>query len=251
MIALWILSLTGCQYLEEQRTQPTEVTWDGYVLAQVSTLEEVQVLDEGEVTLLDLDGNELMQAVTEDPGSGYWRFDEVPVATEVAIRLAGPEGGTELLPELTPTVWRTLSPSGRASWLTGGLFLRDLAYTEEFLLTLEGFPGTIVTPLAEGTVAHLWGEPWVPEDWVGAEVSVSGGDGAAGQVLLLVIEEDGTLRQATEEDPVDLFIGLDLEPGLVTLDVNTPDGRTASTSWPARGGDLVSAIFYALPEVLP
>lgn len=248
MLLLWTLGLTGCQYLEEQRTLPEAVAWDGYVLAQVSGLDETQVLAEGSVTLVDLDGTELAAAAPIEGFVGYWRFEEVPVATEVALRLEGTASGSEPGAPLTPTVWRSRTPSGRASWLTGGLFLRDLAYTEDFLATLEGFPGVTVTPLSEGTVAHLWGEPWLPEEWSDVEVSVVGGDGLEGTVLLLVVEEDGTIREASGEEPVDLFLGLDLAPGTVTLTVETPEGAVAETSWPARGGEVLSAIYYALPE---
>lgn len=251
MRTLWILGLTGCQYLEEQRTLPEVVAWDGYVLAQVSGLEETQVLASGSVTMLELDGTELATAVPVEGVAGYWRFEEVPVATEVALRLEGTASGSDPGAELTPTVWRGLTPSGRASWLTGGLFLRDLAYTEDFLATLEGFPGVEVTPLSEGTVAHVWGEPWVPEDWAGAEVSVVGGDGVEGTVLLLVVEEDGTVREASGDEPVDLFLGLELAPGTVTLTVVSAAGAVAETSWPAEGGELLSAIYYALPEEGP
>ena len=116
MLALWFLTLLSCQYLEEQRTLPDTVTWDGYVLAQVSTMAETQVLAEGAVTLLDLDGNVLREGLQDPNTPGYWGFEEVPVATEVAILVEGLPGGDAVLPELTPTVWRGLSPSGRASW---------------------------------------------------------------------------------------------------------------------------------------
>ncbi len=246
MSALLLLALTGCQYLEEQRVDPEVIDWDGTILAQVSTEAEVQVLDEGSVTLHDLDGALLAEAETD--GSGYWRFNEVPVNTEVAIRLQGVSGGSSTLPEMTPTLWRGLSPSGRATWLSGGLFLRDLAYTEDFLSTLEGFPGTSVTPLSEGTVAHLWGEPWEPERWADAEVVVTDGAGEDAELLLLVIQEDGTIAEAQGGEPVDLFIAIDLAPGEVQLSVTTTTGAQAQETWPAEGGDLLSAIFFALPE---
>lgn len=251
---LWTLLtvLLGCQYFEEQRAQPTTVSWDGYVLAQVADEADARVMDSGRVALQAMDGSFELEAIASTTTAGYWRFDEVPVATEVAVILEGPEGGSESLPELAPTVWRGITPSGRASWLTGGLFLRDLDTTEAFLQDLTAFDEVeAVTPLIDGTVAHLWGEPWEPEAWVGARLGATGGDGAEVQVLALAYAEDGTLGIAGDDDPIDLFVALELEPGEVELEVEASDGSLATTTWPARGGDLLSAIYLALPEDAP
>jgi len=246
MVWMTITLLAGCQYLEEQRELPTEVTWDGYVLAQLSDSTEAEVLDVGAVTLLDLDGAPLVAA--EHLGNGYWRAEDVPVDLDVAIRLEGPTASTDTLPLMTPTVWRGRTPTGRASWLTGALYLRDLDYTDAFLTALEAFPGVDIPTLADGESAVLWGEPWDAQAWAGASLSVTDGAGEDAPVIALMLAEDGSMAEAGEGDPIDLFVAWDLSPGTVTLDVEAADGRTVSETWPAEAGELLSAIYMALPE---
>ena len=246
MVWSTMMMLAGCQYLEEQRELPTDITWDGYVLAQLADGTEAEVLDVGSVTLLDLDGAHLIDA--DHLGNGYWRAEEVPVDIDVAIRLEGPTAATDTLPLMTPTVWRGRTPQGRASWLTGALYLRDLDYTEAFLTSLEVFPSVDIPALADGETAVLWGEPWDAENWAGASLAVTDGAGESARVLALVLAEDGTMVEAGESDPIDLFVAWNLSPGTVTLDVEAADGRMVSETWPAEAGDLLSAIYLVLPE---
>ena len=105
----------------------------------------------------------------DDTSPCYWSFEDLPVGDEVAIRVSG-EG-------LTPTVWRGVVPSGTATWLNGVLYAYEFAIYEEFFASIDGFQGLTFPSLVDSEHAMLWGEPLYPEDWVGAEITVTDGDG--------------------------------------------------------------------------
>lgn len=231
-----LLLLPACAWFEEQRTDPTEVIWSGWVLADLPG-EDVPALEAGTFEVVDLDGEPLADGVEDENNPGYWQV-EVPVGTEVGIRVAGGEQ--------VPTVWRARTPTGRGYWLSGGLFaVRDDTQAELFD-SLEGWQGLSPDALADGEVAHLWGTPWLPEDWAGALIEVEHTGGVA-QVASFAVAEDGSLLDAGT-GVVDLFVAPDLSPGPVTLRVTAVDGRVAETTWIARGGDLLSAFYFALPS---
>ena len=249
MQRLWLIPmLTGCQYLEEVRVDPSEVTWGGYVYAYLSDAEDAAFLTDltadypitdPVVELVDLDDSLLIegtQPFTDSPG--YWRFESAPVGEEIAIRLSG-EG-------MTSTVWRGQVPGGTATWLTGALYAYESVIYDDYFATLDGFGGLSFPSLTDSDSAMLWGEPMSPEDWAGATITVTDGSGAEAPVLALAYDESGALTEAGS-GAVDLFLAPNLTPGTVTLSVQAVSGATAETTYPARAGDLLSAVFYALP----
>lgn len=230
------LLLTGCLQLAEVVTPPDEVAWTGWIYGDLPG-EDAPLLEAGTLHVVDLDDQELAAGsmVEEDPG--YWQVT-VPVDAEVALRV---DGGQQV-----PTVWRGRTPTGRAYWLSGALFAVADTTQAELFDSLDGWQGLSPDDLADGEVAHLWGTPWDPDAWEGATVEVEHAGGSA-PVALLAVDTDGALIDAGA-GRVDLFLAPDLEPGPVTLRVTTSDGRQAETTWPARGGDLLSAFYFALPE---
>ena len=236
-LLLLLPALGGCQYLEEVRTPPDVIAWGGSVLVAQSDPDAAGVLSEGALTLVDLDDTELDQAAQPAAADSpdYWRFEAVPADTEVAIRVE-----SDAL-HMTPMVWRSRSPSGSAIWLTGAVFAREDTIYDDFFASLDGYQGVTLEPLADGAVAYLWGEPLEPDRWAGVEIVVTDGAGAAAPIWRLAYTDDGALVDAGD-GPVDLFVAPNLAPGTVTL---TVDGG-AETRWPARGGDVLSAIFYDL-----
>ena len=146
----------------------------------------------------------------------------------------------------TPTVWRGVVPSGTATWLNGVLYAYETAIYDEFFSTIDGLQGVTFSSLVDSEDALLWGEPLYPEDWAGAEISVIDGEGAAAAVLALAYDDSGALLEAAG-GPVDLFLAPNLAPGTVTLRVVSSSGSAIETDYPARAGDLLSAVFYALP----
>ena len=242
------LLLSGCQYLEEVRTDPTEVSWGGYVYAYLSESSEAVVLSElseelaitaPALSMVDLTDTTLLDATqpfTDSPG--YWRFDDAPVGEEIAIRVEGDD--------MTPSVWRGVVPSGTATWLSGALYTYETAIYDEFFASIDGFQGASFASLASSETALLWGEPLTPEDWAGASITVIDGDGVSADVLTLAYDDTGALVDAAD-GAVDLFLAPGLAPGIVTLEVLTAAGSVATTEYPARAGDLLSAVYYALP----
>lgn len=226
----------GCVQLTEVRTTPTEVDWTGWVYGDLPG-DDAPLLEAGTLEVVDLDDVTVATGTMLDDEPGYWQVT-VPVDVDVALRI---DGG-----EQAPTVWRGRTPSGRAYWLSGALFALADATQAEMFDSLEGWQGMSPQDLADGEVAHLWGTPWDPEEWAGATVEVEH-SGGVGQLALLAVDTDGALIDAGT-GPVDLFLAPDLAPGPVTLRVTSSDGRTAQTTWPARGGDLLSAFYFALPE---
>ncbi len=230
--------LLGCQYLEEIREDPAAVSWSGYVLYYPEGATDYDTLSAGTLTLVDLDDAVLAEGSQPyEDTPGYWLFEEVPVATEIGIRVAA-EGATTVL-------WRSRSPSGSGTWLTGAVLTWEESIYAALFDSLDGQNGLRISPLSEGQVAHLWGEPLVPQDWAGAEISVTDGAGDDAAVIALAYDEDGALVDAGE-GAVDAFVAVNLAPGTVTLSVTSAAGVTTETLYPARGGDLLSAIYYDL-----
>lgn len=237
MIPSAALLFAGCIQLEEQRTLPDVVSWTGWIYGDVPA-DGVPWLEAGTLEVVDLDEQAVATGAQSESDPGYWAV-EVPVDMEVVVRV---DGGTQV-----PTAWRSRTPTGRAYWLSGALFAVEETTQAALFESLEGWQGLSPGDLLDGDVAHLWGTPWEPEAWAGATVEVLDADGSA-QVALLAVDADGALIDAGT-GPVDLFLAPDLSPGPVTLRVTAADGRVAESTWPARGGDLLSAFYFALPEL--
>lgn len=231
-----LIALPGCMYLEEQRTAPTSVYWSGTVL-DGPYAEDVGVLAEGSFEVLDLDGALLAEGVPFEDSPGDW-YVEVPVDTEAAVRL----GGDGYL----STVFRDRTPTGRAYWYDGALFVRTEAELDAIFdeLAAQELLSDAPGKLSRGRIAHLWGGPLDPLAWVDATVTVTDGAGTSQQAILLDALDDGTIAPAGA-DGVDLFLAVDLAPGTVTVEVDGPGGA-ASWTCPAQGGDLLHPIFFNL-----
>ncbi len=244
-----VLLLAGCQYLEEVREDLTEVTWSGYIYAYLQDADEPVVLSQQTadspitdpiVELVDLTDATLLEATQPFSSSpGYWRFEDAPVGEEVAIRVSA-EG-------MTPTVWRGRVPSGAGIWLTGAVYSYETAIYDAFFESIDGFEGMSFPSLVDSDRAALWGEPLSPEDWAGATITVTDGAGEDVAILALAYDDTGALVEAGG-GRVDLFIAPALTPGTVTLRVEATGREAVEEQWPARAGDLLSAVFFALPE---
>ncbi len=238
--ALLAAPLTGCIAAP---TGAGPVSWAGYVFADPYTSEEL--LTGGSFEVLELQGGCVLDDADacivgeeSDGTAGYWSVD-VPRSTPVALRLQAAGSA--------PTVWRVTTPRRDAQWLNGGLFTRDLAAIDAFVAEL-GPPWATAVPLSSSADAWMWGAPLDPTAWIGASLTLTGGDGAEVAVLALTQADDGAVSVASATDPVDLLLATDIAPGAVTLTVQAADGREAVEAWPAQPGDLLSAVFLALPS---
>lgn len=235
-----LLLLTGCLSFTEQREAPEAVFWSGWVIADLATQTEPVALAGGGVDITGPDGASVADTSAEQPyddSPGYWQL-QLPPATQIALRLTGPD--------VLPWVWRTQSPGGNGLWLTGALFARDAETVDGFLASVDTLPGVSAAPIEGSDRSLVWGEPLDPSDWIGATIVVIDGEGVEAAVLPLTTDDSGALVTAGPDDPIDLFLGLDLAPGTVEMTVTAADGGTTRTVWPAQGGDVLSAVFYHL-----
>ena len=245
-LPLLAIALSGCTLLTEQRTDPTSVYWSGWVLADLPTQGTTPALDAGTVDFTDLDGNLIASADQPYADSPGWWEVEVPIDTDVAVRVEGSPDSPSDLPALAPMVWRGHTPDGRGVWLQGALFARDLEWLDTFFSDLSSI-GLHPGALADGEVAHLWGEPLDPDAWAGATIEVTGDDGQPAQVLTFTVDDDGAMTEA-RGGRVDIFLAINLPPGITSLHVEAVDRSPLDVTWPTRGGDLLSAVYIALPE---
>ncbi len=213
--------------------------WYGYVVDDpVAVGNTTTPLADGELFAVDLDGTPLT-GVSQPEGApaGYWEM-RLDVDIPVALRVEGPNH--------VPMVWRAQTPSTNAELLSGYLFARDAAVASVVLDDLLGDGASV--GFVDGDDAALWGQPGDPEAWAGATLTAEDGEGNVHAVSPFTIADSGEAVPAGPDDAVQLFLASGLAPGQVRFEVRLPDGTTAETVWPARGGDMLSAHYYALPE---
>ncbi len=233
MRAPFFLALAGCSSVSG-----SQVAWGGYVFADPYVDETL--LAEGRIELLTPEGTCVARdgacvVAEESETDGYYSLS-VDKGSDAVLRILGPE--------VAPTVWRGMAPAATsAQWFSGALYTRRLDALESLGAALG--PSGPAAALSDAETVWLWGAPLEPEAWADADLAVVDGDGGDGSVVGLVLSQDGTLGLAGS-GPVDFFVAFDLSPGTVTFSVTAVDGRSASQSWPAQAGDLVSADFFAL-----
>lgn len=242
------LLLAGCgglPWFPEDDPPAEKIRWQGYLIDGPYTGENAWVED-GSLVVEDLDGAELATGRTSADARGWWSV-KVPRETPVAIRVSG-EG-------LLPALWRATTPAQPAYWFTGSLFAYEAVFWTEYLLQMDGQGGVRIQDLGD-EIAWLWGAPLDPEAWVGATVTVTDGAGQAATVLSWFVDcdegdtggESCVLTPSGADDPVEMFFAFNLSPGAVVLQATAADGRGLDVTYPARGGEVVSAWWLALPE---
>lgn len=226
----------GCVNLDAGTASDT-ILWSGTVLDDPYLGEDPAGLEGGALVAVDLDDLEIATGTEAEDSPGSFSI-EVPPGVDLAMRVTGPSHA--------PTVFRGRSPGARGLWFNGALFGRRALPLQSFLDGIERADGTTPAALSAGELVHLWVEPAEPEALVGADLSLVDGSGLPGELVPLTTAEDGALTAAGPDDPVTLLLGLDLSPGDITLGIVAADGRTAETTWPARGGDLLAGPLFAL-----
>lgn len=238
MTPLLLMASIGCVALDDS-TAGTLVLWSGTVFEDPYLGAEAAGLTDGGLVAVDLADAELAIGAESDSTAGAYSI-EVPPGVELALRITGPAH--------VPTVFRGRAPTSRGIWFNGALFARQTAPLLSFFDGIELAEGAAPADLSDGEFVHLWVEPAEPEALAGGTIDLVDGDGAPGAVVALTTAPDGSLVEATEEDAITLILGLDLAPGDITLGLEAADGRSAETTWPARGGDLLAAPAFALAE---
>lgn len=233
-----VLLLPACgMWIYEEPSDGGEVSWYGTILDGPYTGDN-GVLTGGDVLAYHLDGELMAEGTEPDPDNpGYWKL-KVPSASPVALHLAG-EG-------MLPAVWRGTTPSSLGYWYTGALFTYDEQLWLPFFEQFDGQAGVEIMPLGD-EVCWLWGAPWDPDAWIGADIGVIDGAGAEATGLAWHLNEQDQLALAGPSDPVQYFLAFNLAPGDVSLFVTAADGRSLEETWPAWSGEVISAWYLALP----
>ena len=227
----------GCDLLWPESTDDTgAVSWTGQVLDGPYTGEN-GVFTGGTFEVTDPEGGAVDEG--EEPWSdepGTWRV-QVPPSEPVAIHLAA-QG-------MLGAAWRSTTPATDAYWFTGALFAYDEA---GWLPFFEQFDGVYADVGAlDGSTCWFWGATADPDAWAGAEITLTDGEGAAADLLRFDADDEGILVPA-DDGPVPYLLAFGLTPGDVILEATTTDGRAFGETWPARGGEVVTGWFLALPE---
>jgi hypothetical protein len=219
----------------------TPIRWAGYMYQQ--TLEEddgMVLLETGELTLLDTQGNHIADATNPIEGTPYyWQFElqSEYLEQEIAMRIQGED--------TVPMLWRGVTPTSNASWLSGAIFTQEIAFTQTYF---DNFSYEITdVDLTDTTVSHLWGQPLVPEDWIDATIQVFDGNGEEVPVYSFNQLSNGTITSDTSAGVI-WFFAWNMIPGEIRLQVTTSDGGEITTIYPAEGGDVLSAVFYSLGD---
>lgn len=243
-------SLGGCDlilpYLEEQRADPSLVYWTGRIYdgpdPQANgpfTGGTVTLTDRDAAPVLDDDGDPVDDPYEVDGNPGSWVLT-VPVDIDVTLRLTG-DGYAN-------TVWQGHTPDYRGYWFNGALYARQTADLDAIVTALSdaGLLDAAPPDLSEAARVDLWAEPEDRDAWVGVTTALIDAEGRK-DVLALTVDDDGTVRAAGAEDPVDYLFAFDLAPGTVTFEAATATQHVL-LSWVAEGGDLLNASFLALSE---
>ena len=143
-------------------------------------------------------------------------------------------------PTTTPILWSGETPSKSGTWLAGGLFSIESTFGMDFLNTFA----TTVDLDITGSI-HLWGEPFRPEEWIGVEVSLY--DNEQEYPVYTFSQLPNGLISTNVDTGIDWFFAWNLPAAPLTLQVDTPNGATITTVYHPQEGDILSALYYALP----
>ena len=207
------------------------VVWSGYVFDGPPGTDAEVVPD---ATLVANDGD--VDIVARQPYPDFPGYLELVLTAGARYRLRV-DG-----PGLQPTVWRATGPDQSSQWITGALFARPAAEVAAGIEVLFG--AEAAERLAGGSHAALWGQPWDPEAWRGAVVSVFDGQANRPPVRVLTLV-DGGYADAGPDDPVHLVVAADIAPGVAELSVQV-DGELTLDRWPLSGGELGALDYFAL-----
>lgn len=236
------LALLSCTSEPAVTVTDEPYIWQGWVYGDLPA-DDSPGLDIGTVRLWGMDGTLIAEgAQLDDDRPSVWTL-EIEAASEVEVRLSGPEHVT--------TVWRSTTPTAQSFWYSGSLFAAKTETMDAFWLDLSDMMGTALSP-ADG--ATLLGEPLMvwPNDeaaWTDASVTVYDGNGTVHPALLLSYDDDGLLIPAELADgPIAAFAATNLAPGPTRLVIDSSDGRSAVIDYNAGPGELLSAFAFVLPE---
>ena len=209
------------------------IVWEGYLFEQ--SPEGMVALENSSIELIDETGITIVEGETPSGRPSHYQLLTLSpdlLEQPIALRVSNPT--------TTPLLWSGKSPSKSGSWLAGGLFAIDSAFGMDFLNTFA----TTVDLEITGSI-HLWGEPFIPEEWIGVVISLY--DAEQEYPVYTFSQLPNGLISTNVDTGIDWFFAWNLPPSPLTLQIDTPDGETITTVYHPQEGDILSALYYALP----
>jgi|GEM_PF-6360535 len=215
-------------------SEETSIFWEGYLFQQSE--EGMIALEDATIEILNGSGDFLTSG--EIPNGRPSNYQRLAMETEwlnqpIGLRVGSPNSITML--------WNGQSPSKDATWLPGGLFALEDSFGNAFL---DSFANTVDVPL-EGPV-HLWGEPFRPEEWINVSIEIFDEDQ---EYPVYTFSQLSTGLISTSIDTgIDWFFAWNLPAKPLTLQVTLETGAVIQTQYAPQDGDILSALYYALPQ---
>ena len=214
-----------------------DTIWEGYLYEQ--STEGMIPLENSYLELIDKDGILIMEGeIPANRPSHYQRLTLSPelLGQPIALRIGSPTA--------TSILWSGETPNKSGTWLSGGLFAIESTFGMDFLNTFA----TTVDLDITGSI-HLWGEPFIPEEWVGVTITLY--DAEQEYPVYTFSQLPNGLISTNIDTGIDWFFAWNLPASPLTLQVDTPDGATITTVYHPQEGDILSALYYALPPKEP
>ena len=223
------LSLAGC--LDTSQL----LVWEGYLYTQ--TEDGLVAMPNAFTELYGSDGTLLIEGTV--PVGRPSNFNQISLEDEwigqVANLRVGGEGNQTVQ-------WAGRIPNKASTWIPGTLF----GVNPEYLMTfLRSFAEPAEVTL-ENDGIHLWGEPLEPTSWVDSTITLKDSDGTDYPIYQYSQLDTGLISTNISEK-VDWFFAWNLPKRTLTLTVTTPDGQVIDTTYYPQQGDVLSALYYALP----
>lgn len=224
IVLLWLFACTEIE---------RPILWEGYVFLQGD--EGMVPLEDATVSLLDQHGA-LLQTGLVPTGrpSHYQQFtmEYTWLDTPVFMRIENADS--------FPLLWNGTSPSMASTWLPGGLFALEKDFGTKFFQT---FAETVEVDLVDGV--HLWGEPLRREEWIDVDIRLF--DEQQDYTVYTFSQLPNGLISTSTETGIDWFFAWNLPSHPLTLSITTANGEVIETTYTPSDGDILSALYYALP----
>ena len=192
-------------------------------------------LEEAMVELIDESGIFIDTGTTPSGRPNHFKrliLEEDMLSQPIELRISSPT--------TTSILWNGTTPSVSGTWLPGGLFSIEQNFGFEFLNT---FADTVDVELT-GSI-HLWGEPFRSEEWTDVMISLS--DETQEYPIYTFSQLPNGLISTNTDNGIDWFFAWNLPATALYLTVETSDGQVVETIYHPEEGDLISALYYALP----
>lgn len=212
------------------------LNWNGYLYLE--NADGFDPLPNGTMTLYDRNGAFLMDSTQPYSGTAHYHnfaLTEDLLGLEISLFIQSPN--------TYPIVWNGTIPNASSSWLSGALFAPEEIFIQEYFANFDVNDNI----QWNDTAVQLWGQPLIPEDWKDIAISVIDGNGETVEVYSFA-QVDNFITNDTSSG-IQWFFAWNISPGNIEVTItNLSTNDSVSTTYPTEGGEIISALFYALPE---